>query len=115
MLGIVIVAYALLAATKYYIDDPIRTEVVPQTQTQDYTTDEARAWVIQGQFIVSLALKQYKLDPTPYSADVIRVMIMEYILILEALCVDTDLDFSCGQAYTFLDGVGTEVWKKDDE
>ena len=86
--------------------------VVPTAQT--VTTEAARDFVIRGHFILNLAFEQYQSDPTTDSEEALEVMTLQYLLILEELCVDPEIKYSCGEAYAFLDEVGVELWGVDD-
>lgn len=96
-----VIMFALFSAAQYYQ----ASETVP--------TEEAREFVIRGQFIISLAYDQYNADPTTYNKDAISIMVLDYILILDALCDDPGIKYSCNEGYTLLEKIGSDLWGRD--
>ena len=112
-IGLITVALALVI-TLFLAAKSITQDSGVYVDGRAVTTEAARDFVIRGHFILNLAFEQYQLDPTPHSEEALEVMTLQYLLILEELCVDPEIEYSCGEAYAFLDEVGVEIWGVDD-
>jgi hypothetical protein len=109
-LGVIVCGALLFLAALWIVGDLVEDskDVVPMAVTElsvDLEEEELNEYIITGHLILTLAVVEYNTYPTDRNFEIINMMIAKYDEVLDLLCDDQRVVFSCTQARAYLEGL----------